>query len=63
VEYRMNTRVTALGSSFRAGRHRVTSIEHESDGKLGQTPVVAADRVMVTLGSTTHLARRTGAAA
>jgi oleate hydratase len=56
VEFRLNTRVTDLGSTFRAGRHHVTSIEVENARKVGQIPLAAADRVIVTLGSMTDAA-------
>ena len=56
VEFRTNTRVADLGSQFRAGRHHVTSIEYESNGRAEQTPLGEADRVIVTLGSMTDAA-------
>jgi oleate hydratase len=56
VEFRMNTRVTDLGTTFHAGRHHVTNIAYESGGKAGQLPLGAADRVIVTLGSMTDAA-------
>lgn len=56
VEFRLNTRVTDLASSFHASRHHVTSIEVERGGKVEQIPLAAADRAIVTLGSMTDAA-------
>ncbi len=56
VAFRMNTRVTDLGSVFRAGQHHVTSIAYEGGGEAGQILLAEGDRAIITLGSMTDAA-------